>query len=161
MNEIQISATLTEDKQKKIVVLGMGGTIAGRSTNPHDNLAYKAGETPIGDLLLQSIGCTDLMGSVQIHAEQIAQIDSTNTTERLWQSLLQRCLYYRSHPDVLGIVITHGTDTIEETAYFLQCMLIADTDLGLSGSTVVLTCSMRPSTGLDPDGPQIYETASM
>ena len=131
----------------KIVVLGTGGTIAGRASRPGDNLGYTAGEVGVAQLL-ESLGGAALgWVSVDLVAEQVAQVDSKDMGFALWQKLAARCDHWLAQADVAGIVITHGTDTLEETAYFLQAVLNP-------GKPIVLTCAMRPSTALVPDGPQ-------
>jgi L-asparaginase len=79
--------------------------------------------------------------------EQVAQVDSKDMDEKVWCRMAQRTANALAQPDVHAVVITHGTDTIEETAFFLQSVLPSD-------KPVVLTCAMRPSTALNPDGPQ-------
>ena len=131
----------------KIVVLGTGGTIAGRASRTGDNLGYTAGEVGVAQLLA-SLGASLGRGvAVELVAEQVAQVDSKDMGFALWQQLAARCDHWLAQPDVAGIVITHGTDTLEETAYFLQAVLNP-------AKPVVLTCAMRPSTALVPDGPQ-------
>jgi len=82
-----------------------------------------------------------------LETEQVAQLDSKDMDFATWQQLADRCAHWLDQSDVAGIVITHGTDTLEETAYFLHSVLV-------SHKPVVLTCSMRPATALAPDGPQ-------
>jgi L-asparaginase len=65
----------------------------------------------------------------------------------IWRTLAQRVAHWLAQEEVQGIVITHGTDTLEETAFFLQALLDP-------AKPVVLTCAMRPATALAPDGPQ-------
>ena len=77
----------------------------------------------------------------------MAQIDSKDMSFELWRLLALRCAHYLAQADVAGLVVTHGTDTLEETAYFLQAVLAP-------AKPVVLTCAMRPATALAPDGPQ-------
>jgi L-asparaginase len=77
----------------------------------------------------------------------MAQLDSKDMDHATWQTLARRCVHWLSQPDVGGLVITHGTDTLEETAWFLQEVLETN-------KPVVLTCAMRPATALAPDGPQ-------
>jgi L-asparaginase len=84
--------------------------------------------------------------------EQVAQLDSKDMDHATWQTLAQRCVHWLSQPDVGGLVITHGTDTLEETAWFLQLVLA-------TSKPVVLTCAMRPATALAPDGPQYLHDA--
>lgn len=128
----------------KIVVLGTGGTIAGRADTAGDNIGYTAGEVGV-EQLLKSIGMQE--GAFSLVAEQVAQVDSKDMGFALWQQLAGRCVHWLAQPEVQGIVITHGTDTLEETAYFLQAVLDP-------AKPVVLTCAMRPATALVPDGPQ-------
>lgn len=127
----------------RLVVLGTGGTIAGRAQRPEDHLGYRAGEVAV-DELLQGIA---LPAGMRIEAEQVAQIDSKDIGPAVWRLLLQRVRQHLDRPDVRGIVITHGTDTLEETAWLLQRLLAP-------AKPVVLTCAMRPATALAPDGPQ-------
>ena len=129
----------------KIVVLGTGGTIAGRATSAGDNIGYTAGEVGV-EQLLGPVAAFQGTG-VEFVAEQVAQVDSKDMGFVLWQQLARRCAYWLEQADVAGIIITHGTDTLEETAYFLQAVLQPT-------KPVVLTCAMRPSTALVPDGPQ-------
>lgn len=129
----------------KIVVLGTGGTIAGRASSAGDNIGYTAGEVGV-EQLLGPVAAFQGEG-VELVAEQVAQIDSKDMDFALWQQLARRCAHWLEQADVAGIVITHGTDTLEETAYFLQAVL-------QPAKPVVLTCAMRPATALVPDGPQ-------
>lgn len=130
-------------KGRKIVVLGTGGTMAGRAQTAGDNIGYTAAQIGL-DELLQSI---DALRGTPILAEQVAQIDSKDMGFDVWRLLAQRCAHWLAQDDVQGVVITHGTDTLEETAYFLHAVLAPS-------KPVVLTCAMRPATALAPDGPQ-------
>ena len=87
------------------------------------------------------------LASLPLVAEQVAQIDSKDMGFDIWRHLALRCAHWLAQADVAGIVITHGTDTLEETAFFLQAVLAP-------AKPVVLTCAMRPATALAPDGPQ-------
>lgn len=127
----------------KIVVLGTGGTIAGRAESAGDNIGYTAAQLGVSELL-ETIA--SLRGQPLV-AEQVAQLDSKDMDFATWVSLAQRCAHWLAQQDVQGIVITHGTDTLEETAYFLHSVLHA-------AKPVVLACAMRPATALAPDGPQ-------
>jgi L-asparaginase len=69
----------------------------------------------------------------------------------VWTTLAQRVAHYLTRPDVIGVVITHGSDTLEETAFFLHAVLPSHLQLN---KPVVLTCAMRPASALVPDGPQ-------
>ncbi len=131
--------------EKRIVVLGTGGTISGRSDSTADNLSYKAGEVGI-ESLLKAIP-DERRSGFRIDGEQVVQLDSKDMSFAVLWALAQRVETLLASPDVIGIVITHGTDTLEETAFFLQqvCNPL---------KPVVLTCAMRPATSLLSDGPQ-------
>jgi L-asparaginase len=128
---------------KKIAVLATGGTLAGKAASAHDNVGYTAAQVGV-DELLASIPALQAFSLV---TEQVAQVDSKDMTFDIWRKLAARCAHWLAHDDIRGVVITHGTDTLEETAFFLHCVLAP-------GKPVVLTCAMRPATALVPDGPQ-------
>lgn len=128
---------------RRIVVLGTGGTIAGRAATAADNVGYRAGEVPVTELLR---GLDGLQG-IALEAEQVAQIDSKDMDFALWRELARRCAAHLARPEVAGVVVTHGTDTMEETAFFLQSVLAP-------AKPVVLTGAMRPATSALADGPQ-------
>lgn len=128
----------------KMVVLGTGGTMAG--TGPAgDNMGYTAAQLGVQDLL-QSVPGLSAVGGAWV-AEQVAQIDSKDMDFSIWSALALRCQQHLADQQVRAIVITHGTDTLEETAWFLHCVLEAH-------KPVVLTCAMRPATAVEPDGPR-------
>ena len=128
---------------KKIVFLGTGGTIAGTAATAGDNIGYTAAQVGIQDLLAAVPG----LGGLAIETEQVAQLDSKDMELGVWAALLGRVAHWLADEEVQGVVITHGTDTLEETAFFLQTVLQPT-------KPVVLTCAMRPATALVPDGPQ-------
>jgi L-asparaginase len=128
---------------KKIVVLGTGGTIAGTAAHAADNVGYTAAQVGVAQLLATIPALQDQ----PLHTEQVAQLDSKDMTFEVWRTLAARCAHWLAQDDVQGVVVTHGTDTLEETAYFLQAVLAP-------AKPVVLTCAMRPSTAIAPDGPQ-------
>ncbi len=132
-------------KNKKVVILGTGGTIAGTAAEACDNLGYTAAQMGIEQLVaaLPHRG----IASVDLVTEQVAQLDSKEMDFGVWIQLARRVSYWLDQPAIDGIVITHGTDTLEETAWFLQIVLNPH-------KPVVLTCAMRPATALAPDGPQ-------
>lgn len=130
-------------KLRRVVVLGTGGTIAGRAANSDDNIGYTAGQVGVSDLL----GGIEAPEGVTLVAEQVAQVDSKDMSFDIWQKLALRCVHWLAQSDVVGLVVTHGTDTLEETAFFLHSVLAP-------AKPVVLTCAMRPATALAPDGPQ-------
>ena len=127
----------------RIVVLGTGGTIAGTAASPDDVVGYRAGQIGI-DTLLAGVSVPP---GTAVEAEQVAQIDSKDMTHAIWQTLALRVAHHLARPEVAGLVITHGTDTMEETAWFLQRVLAP-------GKPVVLTGAMRPATARDADGPR-------
>lgn len=127
----------------KIVVLGTGGTLAGRAAQAHDNVGYSAAQVGIAELL----GGIPALAGRDLATEQVAQVDSKDMDLEVWRQLALRCAHWLAQPEVTGLVITHGTDTLEETAFFLHCVLAPD-------RPVVLTGGMRPSTAFAPDGPQ-------
>ena len=126
-----------------MVVLGTGGTIAGRAASAGDNIGYSAAQLEVGELLRD----LDLPRDIALVSEQVAQLDSKDMTFAVWKALAARCAHWLGEQDVQGLVITHGTDTLEETAFFLQSVLAPR-------KPVVLTCAMRPASALAPDGPQ-------
>ena len=132
--------------ERKVVVLGTGGTIAGKSDMAGANVGYTAGQIGV-EQLLSAIPALARAAGASLVAEQIAQIDSKDMGFEVWARLAQRCALHLADPLVAGIVITHGTDTLEETAWLLANLLDAT-------RPVVLTCAMRPATALAPDGPQ-------
>lgn len=127
---------------KKVIVLATGGTIAGRGEEGRET-NYSPGVMEIEHLLST---VPELKAKANISAIQICNVNSDDITDTIWIKLA-RCINEEAKKeDVAGFVITHGTDTLEETAYFLN--LVVKTD-----KPVVLTGSMRPSTALSPDGP--------
>ena len=132
---------------RKIVVLGTGGTIAGTSEVAGANVGYTAAQIGVAQLLAAVPGLERAAGGAELAAEQVAQIDSKDMTHAVWARLAARCAALLADASVAGIVVTHGTDTLEETAWLLHSVLPAD-------KPVVLTCAMRPATALAPDGPQ-------
>ena len=136
---------------KKIVVLGTGGTIAGQSRHAGDNVGYTAGQVAVSDLLQAVPGLDKVLGGRELVSEQVAQLDSKDMSFAVWRSLAQRCAQHLADASVDAVLITHGTDTLEETAFFLDQMLAPAL---LCGKPLVLTCAMRPASALTPDGPQ-------
>jgi L-asparaginase len=125
-----------------IRILGTGGTIAGRAKSEVD-ARYKSAQVMI-DVLLESVPEVDRLAVVS--GEQLAQVASQDITDAHWLGLSRRIDDLLLGGGADGIVVTHGTDTMEETAYFLNLALRTD-------KPVVLTGSMRPSTAISADGP--------
>jgi L-asparaginase len=128
--------------QKSLVLLGTGGTIAGAAPDASQPQRYTAGQLPVHTLLAN----VPLPPGCSVVTEQLAQIDSKDMDLSVWQLLLRRCQHWLAQPQVQGLVITHGTDTLEETAWLLQALLAPARPL-------VLTGAMRPATAVDADGP--------
>ncbi len=126
-----------------VVILGTGGTIAGTASDASDNVGYQAAQLGVGQL----IAAIPPLAQRRLEAEQVAQLDSKDMDFTTWQLLAERVAFHLERPEVAGLVITHGTDTLEETAYFLQRVLAP-------GKPVVITAAMRPATALQTDGPQ-------
>ena len=136
---------------KKIVVLGTGGTIAGTAVDAADNIGYSAAQVGVADLLARVPGMAGVLDGHALVSEQVAQIDSKDMRFAIWTVLALRVQHHLAQHEVSGVVITHGTDTLEETAFFLHAVLPVALQLR---KPVVLTCAMRPASALSPDGPQ-------
>jgi L-asparaginase len=127
----------------RVVVLATGGTLAGTADDPADNVGYRAAQIGIAELLAR----IPALAAAPLQAEQVAQVDSKDMGYAIWRRLAERVAYHLDRSDVAGVVVTHGTDTLEETAYLLQRVLAPT-------KPVVLTAAMRPATSLLADGPQ-------
>ena len=141
-----------------IVFLGTGGTIAGSATSAQDNLSYTSGGVALGDLLAALPGLPERLAEREMLHEQVFQEDSKDLDPSHWQLLAARVGQCLERPSVGGVVITHGTDTLEETAFFLARTLPAPL---LAAKPVVMTCAMRPATAMSPDGPQNLRDATV
>ena len=131
----------------KVVVLATGGTIAGVG-DPGKVAGYKPG-TLTAEMLLWGVPEIDEVADIE--AIQICNVNSDDITAEIWLTLAETINRMAADPDVTGFVITHGTDTMEETAYFLNLTVKTD-------KPVVLTGAMRPATALSADGPlNLYE----
>lgn len=137
-----LSATLAFAGKPNIHILATGGTIAGTGSSA-TSTNYTAGQVAIGTLLDAVPGIKDI---ANITGEQIVKIGSQDMNDQVWLTLAQKVNELLRRADIDGIVITHGTDTMEETAYFLNLTVKSD-------KPVVLTGAMRPSTAMSADGP--------
>ncbi|QPS09456.1 asparaginase [Delftia acidovorans] len=132
--------------QSKLVILGTGGTIAGRADSQSQGVGYKAGQITVQSLL-DAIPDLEQQALGPVQTQQIAQVDSKDMDWPVWRALLHACVQALEDADTRAVVITHGTDTLEETAWLLHSLLPAT-------KPIVLTCAMRPATALLADGPQ-------
>jgi L-asparaginase len=136
---------------EKVVVLGTGGTIAGTAASTSDNIGYSAAQVGVAQLFGAIPGLLEVLAGRTLVSEQVAQIDSKDMSFAVWQQLALRVNHHLAQADVKGVVITHGTDTLEETAYFLHAVLPMAL---LASKPIVLTCAMRPASSAAADGPQ-------
>ena len=125
-----------------IVVLATGGTIAGAGASAVNSATYAAAKVPVDKLLA---GLPELASVANVKGEQVFQIASESFTNTQLMTLGKRVSALVKQADVDGVVITHGTDTLEETAFFLN--LVVHTD-----KPIVVVGSMRPGTALSADG---------
>lgn len=126
-----------------ILILGTGGTIAGLAESPAESSRYQAAQIGVAALA----AAVPAVEGYRTETQQVLQIDSKDLNFGHWLALLDALKAAQRRPEVAGIVITHGTDTLEETAYFLHRVLAPT-------KPVVLTAAMRPSNAPDADGPR-------
>ncbi|MCD7971459.1 MAG: type II asparaginase [Candidatus Azobacteroides sp.] len=133
-----------------VYVLATGGTIAGKGASATGS-SYHSGEVTVDDLISAVPSLSDI---ANIKAEQVTNIGSQDMNDQVWLKLSKRVNELLNQNDVNAIVITHGTDTQEETAYFLNLTV-------KSNKPVILVGSMRPSTAIGADGPRnIYNAVA-
>ena len=138
-------------KKPNIVILATGGTIAGAAASTTD-AGYQSGAVGV-DILINAVPQMKELANVK--GEQIASIGSQDMNDEVWLKLGKRVNELLASPTCDGVVITHGTDTLEETSYFLDLVVKSD-------KPVVLTGSMRPSTAMSADGPlNIYNAVGI
>nr|WP_225778331.1 asparaginase [Pseudomonas sp. Marseille-Q3773] len=138
------SATAAEPRQQRanVVILATGGTIAGAGASAANSATYQAAKLGVDKLIA---GVPELAELANVRGEQVLQIASESITNDDLLKLGKRVAELADSKDVDGIVITHGTDTLEETAYFLN--LVEKTD-----KPIVVVGSMRPGTAMSADG---------
>src|SRR5262249_12505661 len=113
-------AAAQQDKLRNVTILATGGTIAGTAAAATQVAGYTAAKVPVEQLI---DAVPDLKKLANVKGEQVAQVASESMTNDIWLKLAKRVNALLAQPDVDGIVITHGTDTLEETAYFLNLVV--------------------------------------
>ena len=127
---------------RRVVILGTGGTIAGTAQDPSRQWAYRAAQLSVSQL----VEAVPELEGVPLETVQVAQVDSKDMSWSVWRALGRALHEHLERDEVAGVVITHGTDTLEETAYLLQA-------LHDGAKPVVLTAAMFPATSPHADGP--------
>jgi L-asparaginase len=137
-----VAAAASEAQLPKIRVLATGGTIAGAQASATD-YGYKSGAYDVNSLL-KAVPNLDKLAVIT--GEQVANIGSQDMNDEIWLKLAKRVNTVLAEPGTDGVLITHGTDTLEETSYFLSLVTKSD-------KPVVMVGSMRPATATSADGP--------
>ncbi len=135
-----------------VVIVATGGTIAGKGATTTTTVGYKPGVVGVESLI---DAVPEIKTLADVRGEQIFQTGSAKITPAHWLTLARRIDVILKDPVVAGVVVTHGTDTLEETAYFLHLTV-------RSSKPVVVTGSMRPSTAISADGPaNLYDAVAV
>ena len=139
-------------KLASVTILATGGTIAGTGATSTTTVGYTSATVGV-QRLIEAV--PELKKVANVKGEQVFQIASENMNNEYWLKLAKRVNELLAQADVDGIVITHGTDTIEETAYFLNLVV-------KSRKPVVIVGAMRPSTAISADGPvNLYNAVTL
>jgi L-asparaginase len=139
---VSLAPVQAQSKKPNVVILATGGTIAGAAASG-TQAGYTSGAVTIDAMIAAVPGISDL---ATIKGEQVSNVGSQDMSFDIMLKVAKRINELAKSPDVAGIVITHGTDTLEESAFFLN--LVVKTD-----KPVVMVGSMRPSTAVSADGP--------
>ena len=148
---IALTVPTAAQAKPKIKVLATGGTIAGAQASSSE-VGYKSGTFSVDDLIK---AVPQLKDVADLTGEQVANIGSQTMNHDVWLKLAKRVNEVLQDGSADGVVITHGTDTLEETAYFLSLVVKSD-------KPVVLVGSMRPATAISADGPaNLYNAVAL
>jgi glutamin-(asparagin-)ase len=139
---LSASLALAQAAKPRVVILATGGTIAGAGATAANSATYQAAKVPVDKLIA---GVPELTDVAQVRGEQVFQIASESFTNEKLVQLAKRVSALTKDADVDGVVVTHGTDTLEETAFFLNLVVHSD-------KPVVVVGSMRPGTAMSADG---------
>ena len=138
--------------KNNVVVVATGGTIAGAGASSTNSATYTAAKVPV-DALLNAV--PQIQNLANVTGVQAMQVASESITDKELLSLARQVNDLLKKPDVNGVVITHGTDTLEETAFFLNLVIHSD-------KPIVVVGSMRPGTALSADGPlNLYSAVAL
>lgn len=135
--------TMPASPLPKVLLIATGGTIAGVQNAPGSLGAYRAG-TLTAEQIIASV--PELAKHAQVETEQFSNVSSNLITPAMWVRLSKRINEALARPDLAGVVVTHGTDRLEETAFFLYLTV-------RSTKPVAVVGAQRPATGISPDGP--------
>jgi L-asparaginase len=139
----------TQSGARTLVVLGTGGTIAGEGASADDDLSYRSAALPVAAL----VGSLAPPPGWTLESEQVAQLDSKDMDFATWRRLALCLASHLARAEVGAAIVTHGSDTLEETAYWLARALAPR-------KPVVLTAAMRPATSAHADGPRNLRDAA-
>lgn len=144
-------AVSAQSQKPRIVIVATGGTIAG-SADSTTAAGYTSATVAV-DVLIAAV--PQMSSFAEVRGVQVSAVGSQDMNDELWVKLATEVNRLLAREDVDGVAITHGTDTMEETAYFLNLVVKSD-------KAVVMTGSMRPSTSLSADGPlNIYNAVGV
>jgi len=142
VSAVFVSGAALAQSKPNVVILATGGTIAGAGADATNSATYQAAKVPVDKLIA---GIPQLAAIANVRGEQVFQIASESFRNDNLLVLGKRVAALLKQGDVDGVVITHGTDTTEETAYFLNLVIRSE-------KPVVLVASMRPGTAMSADG---------
>jgi L-asparaginase len=153
---VSLDNGLMKSPNQHVLIIGMGGTIAGLAQDPDNPSAYCAGQVSLASLIPTEQSDAGFAHG-DIRTQQLANIDSRDLSEALLTQLGLAVRAALDNPDVLGVLVTHGTDTIEETGIFLDAVCSKQAER--LGKRVILTGAMLPSNHPQADGPLNLQAA--